>query len=224
MARAEHATSRADRTAREKRQGADPGLTQRGRRTRAKLVSAAHDIFLRVAFDEVRITDITGRAGVASGTFYTYFDSKEEVFREVAAQAMSEMSASVRRDPKRQSGQRDAIREIEEATRSYFECVRRNARIARSIEELQRREPGVGAVRRDLLIVGVKRVERWIRSLQEQGICDPSVEPWPTALALHAMNVSVAYDHLVHRDAPDESEALVRATARLWCAAVGLAR
>ena len=79
-------------------------------------------------------------------------------------------------------------------------------------------------MRRDTLIVGVKRVERWIRALQERGTCDPALEPWPTALALHAMNVSVAYDHLVHRDAPEETDALVRATTRIWCATVGLLR
>ena len=102
--------------------------------------------------------------------------------------------------------------------------MRRNARIARSIEEIHNREAGVGTSRRTTLVRGVKRIERWIRRLQEKGQCDPGLEPWPTALALHAMNVSVAYDHLVHRDAPEETEALVQATTRIWCATVGLGR
>jgi hypothetical protein len=38
------------------------------------------------------------------------------------------------------------------------------------------------------------------------------------------MNVSVAYDHLVYRDAPEETETLVQATTRIWCATVGLKR
>ena len=80
----------------------------------------------------------------------------------------------------------------------------------------------MGAERRDTLVKGVKRVERWIQRLQAQGICDPQLETWPVALALHVMNVSVAYNHLVHRDAPEDTEMLVRATARIWCAAVGL--
>jgi hypothetical protein len=70
--------------------------------------------------------------------------------------------------------------------------------------------------------VGVKRIERWIKRLQEQGICDPKLEAWPTAQALHAMQVSVAYDHLVHRDAPEETEMLLAATIRIWRAALGL--
>ena len=109
------------------------------------------------------------------------------------------------------------VGEIEQSTRRYFDCVHRNARIARSIEELHMREPGVGTARRDTLVMGIKRIERWIRDLQDRGICDPELEPWPTALALHAMNVSVAYDHLVYRDAPEETEQLVAATTRIWC-------
>ena len=79
-------------------------------------------------------------------------------------------------------------------------------------------------IRRDTLLEGVKRIERWIRRLQRERICDADIDPWATALALHAMNVSVAYDHLVHRNAPEETEALLRATMRIWCATLGLRR
>ena len=203
-----------------------PGIleptTQRGRNTRAKLLAAAREVFSRVGFSDVRITDITAAAGVASGTFYTYFDSKEEIFREVAAQALAEMSAAPRRPP--DDTERDPARQMEAATRRYFESVRRNARIAHSVEEIQAREPGVRDARREILIVGVKRIERWILRLQRDGTCDPRVDAWSTALALHAMNVSVAYDHLVHRDAPEETEVLLKATMRIWCATLGLLR
>jgi AcrR family transcriptional regulator len=183
-------------------------------------VGAAREVFGRHGFDEVRITDITARAGVASGTFYTYFDSKEELFREVASQVLEEMSAAPQRAPG--EAELGPTQQIEAATRRYFESIRQNARIARSIEELHAREPGVGSARRGILFVGVKRIERWIKRLQEQGICDPKLEAWPTAQALHAMQVSVAYDHLVHRDAPEETEMLLAATTRIWRAALGL--
>ncbi len=197
-----------------------PPLTERGCNTRAKLLRAARLIFGKTGFADVRITDITARAGVASGTFYTYFRSKEEIFREVATQVLEEMSAA----PRRPTGEaeRDPVRQVEAATRRYFEAVRKNARIARSIEELQVREPGVGGARRAILSVGVQRIARWIERLQSQGVCDAAVAPWQTAQVLHAMNVSVAYDHLVHRDAPEETEELLAATIRIWRAALGL--
>ena len=47
-------------------------------------MDAAKRIFERDGFLESRIVDIAEEADIAPGTFYHYFDSKEEVFREVA--------------------------------------------------------------------------------------------------------------------------------------------
>jgi AcrR family transcriptional regulator len=55
--------------------------TARGRRTRDKLLQAAEVEFGDKGFHEASISGITQRAGVASGTFYTYFESKEEIFQ-----------------------------------------------------------------------------------------------------------------------------------------------
>ena len=193
--------------------------TRRGRLTREKLLAAARAVFGSKPLSDARVTDITAAAGVASGTFYTYFDSKEEIFHEIAAQVLQEMSDSARGGPE-EAALDPAVR-VERATRRYFECVRRNARVARSIEESWGREGGVGRSRRAALIRGVKRIEKLIVKLQRSGVCNPGINPWATALALHAMNVSVAYDHLVHRDAPEETDALLEATTRIWCATLG---
>ncbi len=66
--------------------------TARGERTRRKLLQAALEEFGERGFSEASITAITARADVALGTFYTYFDSKEEVFRALVA----DMSEQVR--------------------------------------------------------------------------------------------------------------------------------
>ena len=55
--------------------------TERGRKTLRRLLEAAAAEFGERGFHEAAITGITQRAGVALGTFYTYFESKEEVFR-----------------------------------------------------------------------------------------------------------------------------------------------
>jgi AcrR family transcriptional regulator len=44
------------------------------------LVDAAVDLFYEKGFQKTRISDIVGRAGVAQGTFYLYFKSKDDVF------------------------------------------------------------------------------------------------------------------------------------------------
>ncbi len=67
--------------------------SRKGVETRARLVSAAKEVFERDGFLDARISDIAERAGLSHGSFYHYFESKEEVFREVAAEVDERLSA-----------------------------------------------------------------------------------------------------------------------------------
>ncbi len=55
--------------------------TERGRKTLRKLLDAAAVEFGTRGFYESSISEITRRAGTALGSFYTYFDSKDAIFR-----------------------------------------------------------------------------------------------------------------------------------------------
>ena len=66
--------------------------TPRGERTMRKILDAARAEFGERGFAETSIVGITQRAGVALGTFYTYFDSKEALFQAL----VRDMSAQVR--------------------------------------------------------------------------------------------------------------------------------
>lgn len=59
--------------------------TARGWQTRESLLQAAENEFGERGFREASISGITQRAGVALGTFYVYFESKEEIFRALVA-------------------------------------------------------------------------------------------------------------------------------------------
>ncbi|MBA4044939.1 MAG: TetR family transcriptional regulator, partial [Erythrobacter sp.] len=59
--------------------------TERGRRTLRKLLDAAAEEFGEKGFHEASVSSITRRAGVALGSFYTYFDSKDALFRALVA-------------------------------------------------------------------------------------------------------------------------------------------
>jgi AcrR family transcriptional regulator len=63
--------------------------TARGERTLRKILEAAREEFGERGFSDASIVAITSRADVALGTFYTYFDSKDAVFRALV-QDMSE--------------------------------------------------------------------------------------------------------------------------------------
>lgn len=59
--------------------------TARGRRTLRKILDAAELEFGARGFHEASVASITANAGVAQGTFYIYFDSKELLFGALVA-------------------------------------------------------------------------------------------------------------------------------------------
>ena len=66
--------------------------TERGRKTLRAILDAAASEFGERGFHDGSVSGITRRAGVALGSFYTYFDSKDAVFRAL----VRDMSARVR--------------------------------------------------------------------------------------------------------------------------------
>jgi AcrR family transcriptional regulator len=70
--------------------------TERGRRTLRKLLDASAIEFGEKGFHEASVSSITRRAGVALGSFYTYFDSKEALFRALVQDMSENVRASAR--------------------------------------------------------------------------------------------------------------------------------
>jgi AcrR family transcriptional regulator len=58
-------------------------LSERGARTRRRLLEAAEQVFFELGYHDASIVKITEAAGVAQGTFYLYFASKQEIFAEL---------------------------------------------------------------------------------------------------------------------------------------------
>jgi AcrR family transcriptional regulator len=56
--------------------------TKTGPKT-GQLLKAASEVFHEHGFHRAKVSDITAAAGVAQGTFYLYFSSKEEIFLEL---------------------------------------------------------------------------------------------------------------------------------------------
>jgi len=70
----------------EERPGAIGGTRDKNRRARTdSLLKAAEQLFLERGLENVSIDDITREAGVAKGSFYRYFSSKEDVSRSLFA-------------------------------------------------------------------------------------------------------------------------------------------
>ena len=58
-------------------------LSRRGLDTRRRLLDAAEAVFGELGFPEASVDKVAEAAGVATGTFYLYFDSKRAIFVEL---------------------------------------------------------------------------------------------------------------------------------------------
>lgn len=54
----------------------------------AEIVEAALDVFAHHGFAAAKLTEVAKRAGVAKGTLYLYFETKEDLFRATARHAL----------------------------------------------------------------------------------------------------------------------------------------
>ena len=108
--------------------------TARGRRTRDKLLQAAEIEFGEKGFHAAAISGITYRAGVALGTFYTYYQSKEEIFQDL----VSYMSHRTRRwIAERVAGAPDRMAAERLGIEAYIEFARQHKGIYRIITEAE---------------------------------------------------------------------------------------
>jgi AcrR family transcriptional regulator len=112
--------------------------TERGRKTLRKLLDAAAIEFGERGFHEASITAITRRAGTALGSFYTYFDSKDEIFRAL----VDDLSGKVR-EAARSARQPDlpALEVERAALTAFLAFAREHKEIYRIIDECEFVDP-----------------------------------------------------------------------------------
>jgi AcrR family transcriptional regulator len=108
--------------------------TPRGEKTMRKILNAALAEFGEKGFSESSIVSITGRADVALGTFYTYFESKEALF----AALVEDMSARVREEvaPALSEGS-DTLDAERRALAAYLHFAAAHKEVYRIIDEAE---------------------------------------------------------------------------------------
>lgn len=197
--------------------------TRRGEQTRRLIVDAARRVFERDGYLEVGVAEIVAEAGVARGSFYTYFPSKIEVFRVVADEVAAAMDAALA--PRPGDEQLDVIEGLRRSHRLYMAAYRENAAMYALTEQLahideQITERQTARHRRDLERIG-GRIRRW----QRRGLADPGVDPVATAAALLALTRHLCYWFCVRGDdAVYSEEAAVTALNDAWIRTLDLRR
>lgn len=193
--------------------------TNRGLKTRANLIAAARHVFERDGYLDARLTDITAQAKCSTGSFYTYFENKEEVFAAVLEAAKEDML-----HPKVDSlsgSSKDPYSIIEASNRAYLESYQRNAKLMGLLEQVASIDPKFRRMRRRRSTEFAQRNARGIEALQKRGIADSDLDPMLTSLALSAMVSRLAfYTYVLGEKGCLES--LIFTTTRLWCNALNI--
>lgn len=205
---------------------AEKMLSERGLATRRKLLVAGRSVFETSGFQGSRVADIADTAGVAHGSFYTYFRSKEEVFLELASEVL-EMQIGPKLLKVNNRRIQTPSESIREANKRYLENYVANANMMRVIDEVSSINSEVAKVRMERARLFAKRAERAIIRWQIAGLADSSIDASYAAVALTSMMSRCAFVWCVSpmRDAfvVDMNIAAEELT-RLWVNALGLPR
>jgi AcrR family transcriptional regulator len=206
-----------------------PNATLRGRRqeaqlgnkgldTRRRLVTAARLVFDEDGFVEARITDIADVAGAAHGSFYTYFESKEAIFKAVVDELLEEMNAvTFARDV----DQRSEYEAIAGANERYYDAWSANAKTLAVLDEVAGFRPEfyerLTALRRTF----VDHYSVILTQLQAKGIAAPDLNPYHSACALASM-VEQSMRWWLGRGEPHDRSVALDTLNKLWARSIGL--
>ena len=176
--------------------------TERGRRTLRALLDAAAVEFGEKGFHEGSISGITRRAGVALGSFYTYFDSKDAIFRalvrDMSDQVRDTVAPAIRAAPDQIAAERAGLL-------SFLEFVRGHKEIYRIIDEAEFVDPE--GFRKHYMTT-VDRIGARLQAGKDRGevnAMDSKLATEVEAWAIMGMNVFLGLRFGVWgKDSPDE--------------------
>lgn len=190
--------------------------TRRGVRTRQALIAAARVVFERDGYLNARLTDITVEAKCSTGTFYTYFTGKEEIFAAVMEAAKNEM---LHPGMPHVSEDEEPGVIIEASNRAYLESYQRNAKLMQLLEQVASIDPDFREMRLARGRTFIERNAKGIEDLQRRGLADPDLDPMMTSRALSGMISRLAFNAFVLHEGEDFDE-LLRTATQVWCNAL----
>lgn len=167
---------------------------------RDALLSGAARVFSDKGFFSTRITDITKAAGVSAGSFYTYFDSKDEILGAVLDSALAADPAQVAPAPTTSAG--DAEQWLRTALGVAVEQFAENAHMWRAVQQAALGTEGIRSrvrARQDELVAAVSA---GVAPLIECGLARPHAPPGFVARALVAMTEESLFQWYLLHDEP----------------------
>lgn len=147
----------------------------RGRQTRRRLLDAAEAVFAELSYHDASIVRIVERAGVAQGTFYIYFRSKQQIFEELVTDLNLRLREAMSVAAAAGSDRYDAERR---GFGAFFRFTAEHPALYRVIREAEFVAPDAMHRHYESIIEGYVRALGAAMDTGEVARCDPTVLAW----------------------------------------------
>lgn len=171
-------------------------LTARGKATRRKVLEAAENVFAEHGYHEASIVKITESAGIALGTFYLYFDSKQSVFESLVIDLNTRVRQSM---SEAMQGATNRIEAERSGFEGFFRFTAQHPALYRVIREAEFVSPATMKLHYERIVEGYTE---GLRQAQHDGDVDDALDPEIAAWALMGMGELIGMRFLLwQRDA-----------------------
>lgn len=195
----------------ERPEPADQNAESAGKRERTKfanrsaILDAARVVFAELGYEATTVRDIVRGTELASGTFYNYFKSKEEVYHALIDDGVAQVRPLLREARQQASDFTDFLRR---AFKAYFNFVVRDSAVA----ALELRTPDRTRVRFDTpeSVALFDELKADVASMIGDGLA-PAVDPDFLTAACFGIAQEIA-GQMMRRQPPDIDEAAAFAT------------
>ncbi|MFT3872388.1 MAG: helix-turn-helix domain-containing protein [Nocardioides sp.] len=200
------------------RSGGKEPVRAKGWRTRERILTAAIRVFERDGYAATRVADIAKEAGVAHGSFYTYFDSKDHVFREAAGAVIDEIHAGL----DDMAGSMETRELLRSRNQMFLDMYEAHAAMLALIEQLATTDDHFREMRLDLRHRLTRRVETAVNNMTARGDTRlDGLDAHVLSYALAGMVENIAYNTFVLKE-PLDREVMVDTLDEIWLRALGI--
>lgn len=188
----------------------EPDFQQaRARKSYLALIEAATELFSSHGYDEVGTPEIAERAGVSTGTFYRYFEDKQQIYLEVVRSMLAAAYTETLEQltPAKLVGLARRA-SITHAIGVLFSHTLSRPRLSLSLSEMMLRDPAVAELRRAYDELSVGKLTELIAAIAPRAVV---ADPEATAFVIYGSAMQCALS-LLRRPLVDRDRALVALT------------
>ncbi len=195
-----------------------PAKTSRGRDRRNSLLDSAREVFEELGYFDTRVADIVAHAKVGHGTFYSYFDSKDDVLRALIDNLVEATYSASAMPIDHSGGPRDHLRAT---IVQFMDAYRERAGMHRILVQATSYSAEFLSRRLEIKEQFLGRIEQSIVAWQQRGVAPLDLDPFHAATALGGMVEDAAFaQYVLHQ--PIDEQIMITTLTTIWSQTVGL--